>query len=162
MYLIKSNILFIILLILSACSTDNNNAECDILNIDSLKYGIVYNGCGPTDLPIVRIILTDEEFSCEDMHRNVKHISSYLEITSVEDIKVGMVISGHSYNFDGEPVSAFECEKDFENCIEVGVISIEILCDNENMLQGKWKLDGNDRSGNFYIKKCNEERGICG
>jgi len=154
--------MFFVILIFSNCNYQSDSTVCDTLNGNSLKYGIIYNGCGPTDAPVVRIILTDEEFSCGDSHRNVKHISSYLEITNVEDIKVGMVISGHSYNYNNEPESAIECEKDFENCVEVGVISLEILCDDGKRLEGIWRLIDSNRSGNFYVKKCDQQRGLCG
>jgi len=107
---------------LSACSCDFDGTGSQAVNSDALKYGVVYNGCGPTDSPVVRIILTDEEFSCENSHRNVNHIVSYLEIDTVKEIEIGMVISGYASSIGGEPDSAYECEKDFKNCVEIGVI----------------------------------------
>ncbi len=160
---IRNNaICVIILCMLIACSSNFDGVGTEVVNSDSLKYGIVYNGCGPTDAPVVRIILTDEEFSCEDSHRNVKHIVSYLEIGTVKEIKIGMVISGHASSLGGEPDPAYECEKDFKNCVDIGVISIKILDDDGGRLEGTWELESSNRSGNFNVKKCDRDRGLCG
>ena len=147
---------------MTTCSCDFDGTGSQAVNSDALKYGVVYNGCGPTDSPVVRIILTDEEFSCENSHRNVNHIVSYLEIDTVKEIEIGMVISGHTSNLGGEPDSAFECEENFENCVEIGVISIKILGNDGERLDGTWELQGSDRTGKFNIEKCDKELGECG
>ncbi|MCH8125189.1 hypothetical protein IIC38_04405 [candidate division KSB1 bacterium] len=147
---------------MTTCSCDFDGTGSQAVNSDALKYGVVYNDCGPTDSPVVRIILTDEEFSCKDNHRNVNHIVSYLEIGTVKEIKIGMVISGHASSIGGEPDSGYECEKDFKNCVEIGVISIEILGSDRERLEGTWKFEGSDRTGNFNVEKCDQKSGACG
>jgi len=162
MHSLKIIILFILILMLLTCSNESDTAECGMLSSTSLKYGIVFNSCGPADAPVVRIVLTDEKISCGESPASFKHISSYLEITNVEDLKVGMVISGHSYNINNQPDPAYECDAGFENCIDVGVLSIEIVCDDGDRLEGKWSVQGSERAGMFIIEKCKQQRPLCG
>ena len=165
---IKSPAICIVTLsMLTICSCGFDVTGSQLVNSDSLKYGVINNGCGPADAPVVRIILTDEEFSCGeflsgDNHGKVNHIVSYLEIGTVKEIEIGTVISGHASTLGGEPDSAHECEKDFKNCVEIGVISIEILGDEGERLEGIWKFEGSDRTGNFNVHKCAQEGGLCG
>lgn len=148
--------------VLAACSSDLNSTDENPLKTGSLKYGVVYNSCGPADAPVVRLILTDEEFSCKDNPGDIKHISSYLEIRFVEDIKTGMVISGHSPGISGGPDEAYECKAGFTECKDIGIITINILSDEGGILHGTWHLQGSDRGGYFNIKKCSQERDLCG
>jgi len=160
--MMKTFVLILFLNFVFSCSESDKIETCTTTGTDSLKYGVVFAACGPTDAAVVRIILTEDEFSCEDDHSNVNHISSYLEIGDVEQIEVGMSITGHSSNSVVEPEPAYECEIGLINCVEVGVIILNIECDDGTLLGGTWRLEGSNRSGNFLVNKGGRERGLCG
>ena len=138
-------------------SSNNSSAEAEI------KYGIVSNSCGPSDAPVIDIRLTDEEIDCSTDIRKVSNISSYLEFTNTEDIAIGMMLEPHTYSGSG-PMSATDCDIGFENCSSIGLLSIEITGQESDTLEGDYLIQNNseNNTGNFIIKRCNNERPLCG
>ncbi len=162
MNLIKvSAVVVTVLHLLAACSNDSSKSGSDTANGSLLKYGIIKNGCNEMDLPPVRIILTNEEMLCEDSHSDYENISSYLEIDNVEEIEVGMHISTRVFQNEYIYSSATECEKEYNNCVDLGALSIEITGETDESLEGTWTLPDSNRSGIFNVNQCKQERGWC-
>jgi len=149
---IKAILFISFLILLTNCGSENTQE----LNNSSVKNGIVINACAPTDAAVVRIILTDDTFACDNSLSDVKHISSYLDIENMDEIETGMVLQGYSSDF------AIECDKAFNSCSEVGELSIEVLRSNSKSIEGNYILSGSSNKTEFKAIKCETEREICG
>ncbi|PCJ32438.1 MAG: hypothetical protein COA99_16465 [Moraxellaceae bacterium] len=130
------------------------------------KHGIVTNGCGPTDASVVRLYLTDQEISCTTDLVSVGFISTYLEFQQTEDISIGMMLEPHDYYGTSPPDGATDCGIGYSDCTHLGPLSIEITGQGtqEDTLKGVYFIEGEEENstGSFIIKRCNNDRGMCG
>ncbi len=76
---------------------------------------------------------------------------------------IGMLLEPHYYSLS-EPMNATKCNIGFENCTEIGKLSIEFTGEEGNNLEGDYfiKNNGSTLEGNFLIKRCMNERLLCG
>jgi len=130
------------------------------------KYGIIENGCGPTDSAVVSLHLTDQNIICSTDLGSVEHISTYLEFPETEDIAIGMMLEPHNYNGSNNPDAATDCGIGHTDCTPLGPLSIEITGQGiqEDTLKGVYTIEGEEQTstGLFIIKRCNNDRPMCG
>ncbi len=156
----KISLVLSLSLIASGCDSESKNSHSDE---ESFKYGIVTNACGPSDAAVVSIRFTDEVIDCSTDISSISSISSYLEFPNTSDIAIGMMLEPHTYSGSG-PMSATDCDASFENCTPIGLLSIEITGQESDTLEGSYLIqnEAENISGQFSIKRCDNDRPLCG